>query len=295
MEEPKERVRRCVIVTGVSGAGKSAALNVLEDQGMYAIDNIPPGLLPQLLDALDSHRSALTHGLAAVVDLRSENLLEDLFSVLASLRRTLPLVQVVFLDARDEILVRRFETTRRRHPLVQEMSILEGIARERTLMEPLRQIADVHLDTSRLSLSDLRNQLLRELGWVSSTPTVVVSSFGFKYGVPQDSDFIVDVRFLPNPNYEPELHDLSGRDGPVTAYLRRFPETEGLLERLRGFFDFVVPLYERTGKNPIHVAIGCTGGRHRSVAVAEWLAAFLARSGQRVSVRHRDVDREPPR
>jgi UPF0042 nucleotide-binding protein len=279
----------------MSGGGKSTALNILEDQGMYAIDNIPPSLLPQLLDMLGRHRAAVGSGLAAVVDVRSENLLEDFFSVISELRRFVPLVQVVYLDAADSTLVRRFEATRRRHPLAGEAPIHEGVLLERELMERLRRVADVHIDTTRLSPTELRTRLLTDLGWISATPSLVVSSFGFKYGAPQDCDYLLDVRFLPNPNYEPELHSLSGRDEPVRVYLDGFPETRAFLERLENLLALVIPLYERTGKNPIHVAVGCTGGRHRSVAIAEHLGTYLSGLGQRILVRHRDCDREPPR
>jgi UPF0042 nucleotide-binding protein len=226
---------------------------------------------------------------------RSENLLEDFFSVISELRRFVPLVQVVYLDAADSALVRRFEATRRRHPLAGEAPIHEGVLLERELMERLRRVADVHIDTTRLSPTELRARLLADLGWISATPSLVVSSFGFKYGAPQDCDYLVDVRFLPNPNYEPELHSLSGRDEPVRNYLDGFPETRAFLERLENLLALVIPLYERTGKNPIHVAVGCTGGRHRSVAIAEHLGTCLSALGQRVLIRHRDCDREPPR
>lgn len=276
----------------MSGAGKSATLNIFEDQGLFAIDNIPPSLLPQLLNVLSRHRSAVQNGVVAVVDIRGGDLLSDLVSVLEILREQLASVKVIFLDASDEILVRRFSETRRNHPLGQDVPILEGIARERKLLSPVLESADIVLDTSNLSLKQLRQKLTAEYSDSSGKSALLFTSFGFKYGVPQDCDFIFDVRFLPNPHYLPELRQYSGKDQSVQDYVRSFPETTGFLERFIELLDYIVPIYSNTGKPQLHFAIGCTGGRHRSVAVAEWLGEHYCSPDSQCVVRHRDIERD---
>lgn len=286
------KVTKCVIITGMSGAGKSATLNMLEDQGLFAIDNIPPSLLPQLLNVLSRHRAAVRNGVVAVVDVRGGSLLSDFVSVLDILRSQLRSVEVIFLDASDEILVRRFSETRRNHPLGQDVSILEGINRERKLLSPVLETADIVLDTSDLTLRELRCKLLEQFGKTLGKPALLFTSFGFKYGVPQDCDYVFDVRFLPNPHYIPELRHLSGQDPEVQAYIRSFPETGVFFEKLIDLLDYIVPLYGNTGKPQLHFAIGCTGGRHRSVSVAEWLGHYYSSPDLQCVIRHRDLERE---
>ena len=289
--ENDEKVSRCIIITGISGSGKTTTLHHLEDQGMFAIDNIPPSLLPQLFDVLRTHKAAVEHGVAAVVDVRGEALLHDLIEVMGFLRRSISDVRLVFLDADDAELLRRFETTRRRHPLG-GIPILEGIAWERDVLAPIRDIADVVLDTSGLLPTAFREKILGELGSSREHVTLIVSSFGYKYGVPKDCDFLFDVRFLLNPYYSEELRPLSGRDDAVQTYLRNLQESERLMTSLLGFLDLVLPLYGNTGKMQMHVGVGCTGGRHRSVAVAEWIGAHFREKGWVCTVRHRDIDKE---
>lgn len=285
-------VQKCIIITGLSGAGKTTALNILEDQGFYAIDNLPPSLLPQLLDVLAPNSAAVRSGVAVVIDVRGEALLADLFSTIDLLKQTLSQVKLVFLEASDNWLVRRYETTRRRHPMAGGLTLLEGVEKERTSLEQIRSRSDLILDTSSLLPGDLRAQLLINLEMVNDPLSVIISSFGFKYGIPKDCDFMFDVRFLPNPNYIPELHNLSGKDPDVQNYLEKFPERRVFLDRLVSLLELVLMQYENTVKKQVHIAIGCTGGRHRSVAIAEQLALYLGKAGYRLVVHHRDIDKE---
>ena len=285
------KIKRCVIITGMSGGGKSSALNVFEDQGFYVIDNLPPTLLPQLLDVLAGHQSAANHGVAAVVDVRGEELLNDLEKVVSRLREKVEKLEILFVDATDETLVRRFETTRRRHPLSQNKTILGGLTLERKLLGPIRKNADIVIDTSGMKSNEFRTKLLEIMGMSSDKTSVILSSFGFKYGIPQDSDYVLDVRFLPNPNYIEDLHALSGKDYEVQKYLSGFENLDTFIEKAENLLDFVSSVYNSTGKQQIHIAIGCTGGRHRSVAVSEMLAVHLKKRGNNVIIDHRDIDK----
>ena len=284
----KKPVDKCVIITGLSGAGKTTALNVLEDQGFYAVDNIPPSLLPQLASLLSGNRPAV----AAVVDVRTGELLYDIFQSLDELKSSIPEVKVIFLESSEELLVRRFEMTRRRHPLGEGASILKSIADEKERLAPVRSKADIVIDTTRLQQSDLRERLLLELGILDRPQTVIVSSFGFKNGVPRDCDYMFDVRLIPNPNYVPELKALSGKDAEIRAYLDKAPEKITFMRELERLAGFVLEQYSKTVKKQPHIAIGCTGGRHRSVAVAEELAVYLSGIGHSVTLFHRDIDLE---
>ena len=287
-------VNKCVIITGMSGAGRSVALKILEDRGFYAADNIPPILMPQLMEVLSGNAAAIETGVAVVVDIRGEALFEDLFAIVEKLRGTVKDVRLVYLDASDDWLVRRYETTRRRHPLGKGVTILEGIAKERQRLVEIREHADIMMDTSSLLPSDLRSVLLTELGLNDDPLTAIVSSFGFKYGVPRDCDYMFDVRFLPNPNYVPELKKLSGEDLEIQNYLSRYPARRYLLDRLESLLDFVLTQYYNTGKKQVHIAVGCTGGRHRSVAIAVELSRYLSSKGLKTVTNHRDIDREEP-
>jgi len=286
------RVGRCVIITGLSGAGKTTALNALEDHGFFAVDNLPPSMILELINVLTRSRPAVDVGVAVVVDVRGGDLLDDAFEVIDSLKRFVSSVRVVFLEASENSLVRRFETTRRRHPLGGAVTILESIAEERLRLAGLRAAADIIIDTTRLLPGDLRSIILSELGEGESPISVVVSSFGFKNGIPSDCDYLFDVRFLPNPNYVPELKKLSGRDAAVREYMERDERKKSLVERIESFMELVLSGYENTPKKHIHIAIGCTGGRHRSVAVAEELASHLSLRGHAVRASHRDIDLE---
>ena len=292
-DSPVPGVDNVIVITGMSGGGKSTALHILEDQGFFAIDNIPPSLLPQLVEVLGRHRAAMDHGVVAVVDIRGDDLLADLEAVVAMLKRRLRNVILLFMDASDAALIRRFESTRRRHPLGPNLSTLEGIHRERESLAPLKEAADVVLDTTGLNLPELRGRVLESLGTPPGRLTVFLTSFGYKHGIPQDCDYLVDVRFFANPFYEPELRAGSGKDEKVVEFiLKASPVAGEFLRRQQALFEFMIPLYEGTGKSQVHIAVGCTGGRHRSVAATEWFARALEQGGHPCVVRHRDIDRE---
>ena len=285
-------VNMCVIITGMSGAGKSTALKILEDQGMFAIDNIPPVLLSQLIFLLEKHRAAVRWGVAAVVDVRGDTLLDDFPAALATLRKQTPHVHILFFDAEDTVLLQRFETTRRRHPLEDAGSFLDGITKERERLKPILNYADAVIDTSRLSLSAIRKELIYRFFEDATKVSLVISSFGFKHGIPADCDYIFDVRFLDNPFYNPLLKPLSGKDKAVQEEIWKTSEAQGFWEKSIAFLEYVVPLYLRSGKAHLHIGIGCTGGRHRSVAVAERLHTHFQKYPGGCIIRHRDIDRE---
>ena len=288
----EKTVKRCVIITGLSGAGKTTALGALEDRGFFAVDNIPPSMLPDLVRVLEANVAAVTTGVAAVVDVRGGDLLDGIFHSMGELKKELPDVKVVFLESSEEQLVRRFGATRRRHPLAEGSSILKSVTEEREMLQGIRSVADIVIDTSALSQNGLRERLLSELDAGCRPQGVVVSSFGFKNGVPADCDYMFDVRFLPNPNYVPELKNLSGKDPEIRAYLDGTREKRAFMDELERLVSFVADLYPQAVKKQLHIAIGCTGGRHRSVAIAEELAAYLAGIGYQVAVCHRDINLE---
>jgi UPF0042 nucleotide-binding protein len=283
---------KCVIISGLSGAGKSTALRILEDRGFYVVDNLPPVMLPSLIDTLSSNNAAETWGVATVVDVRGEKVLNDLEKAVATIESSGVKTELVFLEAADEVLVRRYEETRRRHPLGEGVTIVEGITRERAELSALKHKASTVIDTSDFNVSDFRTSLMAQLGMNEYPFTVIVSSFGFKNGIPRDCDYMFDTRFLPNPNYVPELKPLSGRDIEVQKYLDKIPEKQVFMKHLVSFMEFILKHYENTGKKQLHVAVGCTGGRHRSVAVAEQLSKIISDTGRRTAINHRDIDME---
>lgn len=292
MKEPLVKgIQKCVIITGMSGGGKSSALNVLEDNGFYAIDNLPPALLPQLLNVLAEHPHAVQNGVAVVVDGRSGGLLGELDGIIEKLRNRTNEVISIFLDAADETLVRRFETTRRNHPLASETTIMGSIAAERELIASVREDADIIIDTTNTTMAELKTRLLSIMAVSMEGASVIFSSFGFKYGLPQDADYVFDVRFLPNPNYVEELHFLSGVDMEIQQYLHEYEGMEAFLWKIEQLLEFILSVYGTTGKKQFHVAIGCTGGRHRSVAIAEILASHFRTQGKKVAIVHRDIDK----
>lgn len=285
-------VRRCVVITGMSGAGKSTALRILEDRGFYACDNLPPKLLMELARTLSNNSSAVETGLAVVIDHRAEDLFDGLFSSIEELKTSGIDVTVFFMDASDNWIVKRFEMTRRRHPMSKGRTITDGMIEERWLLGSVKARSTFVVDTSSMTPFELRGSLLRDLGIDDEPLSVVVSSFGFKYGIPRDCDHLFDVRFLPNPHYVPELRDLSGLDADVIRFLDKVPEKAQFVEQVSSLLDFVLTQYYRTDKKQVHIAFGCTGGRHRSVAVASEVAHALSTLGHPLSELHRDIDRD---
>ncbi|HEY1966751.1 MAG TPA: RNase adapter RapZ [Pseudonocardia sp.] len=284
------------LVSGLSGAGRSTAAKVLEDLGWFVVDNLPPELISTMVALGAKARGEITR-IAVVMDVRSRAFTEDLASVIKELDAQGYRPRLLFLEASDHVLIRRFEQVRRGHPL-QEANppsrLADGIAAERELLAPLRSLADLVLDTSALSVHQLRATIERAFGTESATHTrVTVLSFGYKYGLPMDSDLVVDMRFLPNPYWIPELRDFTGRDAAVRDYVLSQRGAEEFLDRYHELLRLVSGGYRREGKRYLTVSVGCTGGKHRSVAIAEELARRLhGEDGVTVSVMHRDLGRE---
>ncbi len=282
-----------VVITGFSGAGKSTAMNVFEDAGYFCVDNLPPEMIRSLLD-LFVHRGSKVERAAVVSDVRGGVYFEALREVVDDLERLGLTHHVLFLEASEQTLVNRYKETRRRHPLAPEGSIAAGVAAERALLEPLRGRADLVIDTTGMSVSMLRGRIADELLPNQSVSRLAVTfmSLGFKHGPPRDEDLAIDVRFLPNPHYEPELRALTGHDEEVVRYIGRDGRLDELYVRLHALLDFLLPEYVSEGKSHLVIAIGCTGGRHRSVAIAEHLAArYRDHDDLEVAVSHRDIDK----
>jgi UPF0042 nucleotide-binding protein len=278
-----------LVVTGLSGAGRSTVAHVLEDLGWYVVDNIPPQMLTPLAQ-LAAQAGGAVPKVAVVLDVRGRGFSTDLAAALAEVRVRR---STVFLEASDAVLVRRFESVRRPHPLQEEGRILDGIEAERELLRDLRASADVVIDTSDLNVHQLAAEVTRAFGEDEVTRLrLTLLSFGFKYGLPTDADHVVDVRFLPNPHWVPELRPLTGRDAPVSDYVLGQDGAEEFLDRYAAALQPVVAGYQREHRRYATVAIGCTGGKHRSVAMAEELGARLRRDGIPVRVLHRDLGRE---
>jgi UPF0042 nucleotide-binding protein len=280
------------ILTGMSGAGRSTAARCLEDLGWFVVDNLPPGLLGSMVE-LAGHSQGSVPRIAVVVDVRGREFFADLRVSLERLRAYTVDPRVVFLEASDDVLVRRFESVRRKHPLQGEGRILDGIAHERELLSDLRRDADLVIDTSELNVHQLRGQIEHAFG-TETLPAMqaTVLSFGYKYGLPVDADLVVDVRFLPNPHWVPELRPLTGLDREVSDYVFASPEAGELVRRYGEVLRLVVPGYLREGKRYLTLAVGCTGGKHRSVALAEELGRMLRVEGIETNLVHRDMGRE---
>lgn len=291
---------RFVVITGLSGAGKTLALGSFEDAGYYTVDNLPPRLLPALIAFC---REAGRERGAVVIDTRSGPAFAELPVVLQELAKSGLPIEVLFVDAGDETLIQRYKETRRPHPLLTEPSditeeggIVEAIQAERALLKTARDLADQLLDTYELTAAQLRDTIHTAYAGESRPGLLVtVMSFGFKYGVPMDADLVFDVRFLTNPHYVAALKRLDGRDARVAQYVHQDPLTPAFQAKMRDLVEFALPQYQREGKAYLNIAIGCTGGKHRSVVLAEDLAADLRQADYRIAVRHRDVERDRPR
>ena len=287
-----------IILTGMSGAGKSQAGNFFEDRGYFCVDNLPPVMLPPLVRTFLSGQGGEGFGiekLAFVVDIRSNELLRGVGPALQELEEMGCAYKIVFLEAADQVLINRFRQTRRLHPLAVNIGLTEAIEKERTMLLGIRARATHVIDTSFLAIPALRDELFRVINATreQGKMSILIESFGFKYGIPVDCDNTYDVRFLPNPFYLPDLKPLSGKDDGIAQYLQDFPETEIFLNHIQQITTFTLPLYEREGKARLVIGIGCTGGRHRSVYITEKLAESLGKEDYSVKIFHRDIDKDP--
>jgi len=282
--------KELVIVTGISGAGKASALKSFEDLGFHCVDNLPLELLPDFAGLVSA--SGEVEKAAIVVDIREGPTLDRLPEILKSVRRLLH-TRVVFLDAQDAVLVRRYSETRRPHPLGRSETVSRSIVEERQLLDPIRNVADTLIDTSNFNVHELRAHIQTRFGREDETKNLLVSclSFGFKNGVPLDADMVFDVRFLPNPHFVPEFRKKTGKDPKVAAFVRGFPQTGEFLDRLTDLMLYLLPHYVDEGKSYLTVAFGCTGGQHRSVMMAEEMAKRLKKAGYRAKALHRDMPR----
>jgi UPF0042 nucleotide-binding protein len=280
------------IITGMSGAGRSEAANVLEDLGFFVIDNLPVMLIGKVAELARGTEKPTRYAL--VVDVRSGDFLADLAAAMDELQRHGARTRVLFLDASDDVLVRRYEASRRRHPLSDSDRVVEGIARERALLEHLKGDADVIVDTSNLNVHKLRDRLHELFGDLEAAGGLQVNvvSFGYKHGLPLDVDVVFDCRFLPNPHWVDELRPKSGLDAPVVDYVLAQRGTREFLDEIDRLLALTLPGYEHEGKAYLSIGVGCTGGRHRSVVVAEQVAAMLRRYGYHAAVHHRDIERD---
>ena len=280
-----------ILVTGMSGAGRSTATRALEDIGWFVVDNLPPTLMTNVVDYVAQRTGS--RKVAVVADVRGGQLFEELRESLAAIKTAGHDLRVLFLEAGDEALVRRYESSRRPHPLQRDDSLLGAVQRERSLLSDLRADADIVIDTSNLNVHELRRSIEASFGdddHVALRATVM--SFGFKYGIPVDADLVADLRFLPNPYWDPKLKDLTGLDADVNDYVVASDQAQEFLTKYAELIDLVEDGYLREGKRFVTIAMGCTGGKHRSVAMAENLSARLVKSGVEVRVVHRDLGRE---
>lgn len=300
MAEPAEDSRTerrepsLVVITGMSGAGRTQAIHTFEDVGYFCIDNLPPALISQVVELACLPGSRINR-IAVVCDVRAQEFFAQLAGELRSLKRDVASMRVLYLEADDDTLVTRFKETRRRHPLCEEGSVLEGIRLEREALVEVRELADVIIDTRRMAPQRLRDEIRSRFFGESlkQTLSITVSSFGFKHGgAPSDADIVMDVRFLPNPYYDPALRDLDGTDEPVREYVLDRKETTEFMRKWRSLLKTLVPHYVAEGRTHLSIAMGCTGGHHRSVVLAEETAGTLKGRGYSVTVNHRDIGKE---
>ena len=282
---------KIIIISGLSGSGKSTAIAALEDAGFYCVDNMPVELLPKFLE-LPINRDTEIKGLAFVMDIREKSFLNACPAVFEDLRRKGHNFEILFLEAEETVLLKRFSQTRRHHPLVRDKTLLEGIREEIKLLNPLKQIATRIIDTSQYNLHDLKSVIFNfaQNAIGAAAMRIKVLSFGYKHGIPHDTDLIMDVRFMENPYFVPELEALDGKDEKVKNFVFNHPTAHFFIEKFTDLIDFFLPLYEKEGKSYLTIAIGCTGGHHRSVVIAERIFTHILQSGRPVNVFHRDID-----
>ncbi len=290
MQAREECAPRILVVTGLSGSGKSTALRALEDSGYFCIDNLPVPLLGKLVELAE--QAGDMSRIAVVVDAREGRFLGDLPKAISDLRKRAARVEVLYLDAADEVLIRRYSETRRRHPLSPDGSVVGGIAEERRVLRELRDLADEAVETSSLTVHDLKGLIQARFGSESTELSVALLSFGFRYGIPLQADLVFDVRFLPNPYFVPELRPRTGRDSEVSSYVLDRRETQDFLAHATQMISFLLPLYRREGKSYLTIAVGCTGGKHRSVAVARELARRLEGENALLHIWDRDIQKD---
>ncbi len=290
---PNRHVKKLqiIIITGLSGSGKSTALASFEDRGYYCVDNMPVALLPKFLE-LPFQSSSEIAGLAFVMDLREKGFPAKYASIFESLRNKGYDFTILYLEAEEKVLLHRYSQTRRHHPHNQGQSLINGIRFEKEQLQDLRKAADQIIDTSRYSVHDLK-AVIADIAQRHAEPApmkINILTFGFKYGPPADADLMIDVRFLANPYFDPELKDLNGRDPKVKEFVLQDKETGRFLKKYLDLLDYLIPLYEKEGKAYLTVAVGCTGGRHRSVTIAEHIFEHINKTNQQVMIRHRDID-----
>ena len=279
-----------MILTGLSGSGKGSVLNTFEDLGFYCVDNLPVGLIPAFSEFFEAGRGEIDRA-ALLVDSRERKLIGKFPEIYRKLSKE-HATTLVFIEASDPALIRRFSETRRPHPLGRNVTIADGIREERRRMAPIRRLADVIIDTTKFNVHELREFIINRFDKTGPRAMLVsVVSFGYRYGIPQDADLVFDVRFLPNPHFVPRLRPHSGKDPAVARYIYSFPQTAEFVKRIEGMLRYLIPHYVREGKSYLTVALGCTGGRHRSVALAERIRQDLQKFGYPTKVVHRDMDK----
>jgi UPF0042 nucleotide-binding protein len=279
------------VITGLSGSGKSTAINTLEDAGYFCVDNMPVLLLPKFLE-LRSEGGSEIQKIALGMDLREKNFLKEYDGVFKELINKGYGLDIIFLDSSEEVLLKRFSQTRRQHPAAENGVLVEGIRSERARLDAIKVISNLIIDTSHLTVHQLKKAVLDYVsrGTDERRMRIEVLSFGFKYGVPPESDLLVDVRFIPNPYFMPELKSLDGLDERVRQFVEKWPETHIFMKKYFSLIEYLLPLYEKEGKSYLTIAVGCTGGRHRSVTIAEELGAHISSLGAQVAINHRDID-----
>jgi UPF0042 nucleotide-binding protein len=289
-EKPDQKRAELVIITGLSGSGKATVLKAFEDLGYYAVDNLPIGLIPKFAEL--TKEAANVRRAALVVDIREGQTLQQFPAIFKKLRRQVA-ATLLFLEADDRTLVRRFSETRRPHPLGMEASVFKSIQNEREQLAPIRAVADHIINTSKFNVHELREVIGDKFqgGREEAKIRIDITSFGYRHGVPADSDLVFDVRFLPNPNYIPAFKNLSGKNPSVARYIRSFPQSVEFIDRISELLVYLIPHYIREGKSYLTIAFGCTGGHHRSVMIASEIRKRLARAGFKVKETHRDVNR----